>query len=118
MCLNCRTYSQYIRRLALKQGCKNDFLYGGGGGGGQHFKNVARAGRHSLNQALRKVLCASTIKFCAVTINVSTKHSVSTISVKLIKVYGRMTSCPNSVGRWILMAEFDRPLAKKNLKIF
>ena len=67
MCLNCRTYSQYIRRLALKQGCKNYFLHGGGGGGGgatfKNFKNVARAGRHSLNQALRKVLCTSTINF-------------------------------------------------------
>ena len=59
---------------------------------------------HSLNHALKKVLCADIIQFCKVTINVSMKHSVSTMPVKKFKVYGRMASCPNSVGRWILMA--------------
>ena len=41
------------------------------------FKNVARAVRHILNHVTRKVLCAGNIKFCAVTINVLTKYSVS-----------------------------------------
>ena len=40
------------------------------------FQNVAsRAVCHSLNHALKKVVCAGNIIFCAV-INVLTKHSV------------------------------------------
>ena len=42
------------------------------------------------------------IKFCAVMINVSTKHSVSTMPVSL----NFMASSPNSDGRWILMAGY------------
>ena len=56
---------------------------------------------------LEESLCAgNTIKFCAVEINVSTKHSVSTMPVKKFKVYGRMASCPKSVDKWILMAGY------------
>ena len=64
--------------------CRNDFFHGGPNL--KSFKNEVHAGRHSLNHALRKVLCAGNIKFCAVIINVSTKHSVSTMPVKIVYV--------------------------------
>ena len=87
------------------------FFMGGGGGGGNilKFLKCSACWAPQPESGLEKSFMYKHHKFCAVTINVSTKHSVSTIPVKLIKVYGRMTSCPNSVGRWILMAKFDRP---------
>ena len=56
-----------------EQGCRDDFLHWGQNL--KSFKNVAHAVRHSLNHALRQVLCARNIKFCAFTIKVLKKHS-------------------------------------------
>ena len=55
-------------------------------GGSLIFLNVACAVRHSLNHVLRNVLCAGNTKFCAVTTNVSIKHSVSTMPEKSLKI--------------------------------